>query len=457
MPRRAVVLAIVVALVAPLASGCGNKNRQKRAGDAAPVEVVQQPVLSDAGAGGGASGDEVEPNDGEDVATPLAIGATLRGRIEPETDADFYRLDVKDGGALSVEVTAVDGMDLTVELLDGGGSALARSDRGGVHVREGVPNLGVTPGGYTVVVRAKKLPPVRPVPVPKKGRAPKKGPPGAPGAPAAVVIDPAAGAPSAAAVYEITAKVAAPPANAEREPDDDRGTANDLIVGDTVTGFVGWTGDADVWKLSVEALSAKNVVDVEVSAVEGVALTLEVADGVGHVLLARKAPKGIPLVVRGLVPVVPAGSAPYHYLIVKGDRSNHETAYQLRVSEKVPGPDAEIEPDDAPDRAMPFSLERKVVHGTWSPGDLDFYALPVEQAARTVEITIDPPAEADLSAEVLIEGKVVAKGEHLGKGAQEKFTAAIPAGATALLKIRGTDASSEGTYDVTLQDGPAAP
>lgn len=459
MPSRGVVFAVVVALVAPLASACGNKNRQKRAGDAAPVEVVQQPVLGDAGVGGGASGDEIEPNDGEDVATPLSIGATLRGRIDPEVDADFYRLDIKDAGALNVEVTAVDGMDLTVELLDGGGSALARSDRGGVHVREGVPNLGVTPGRYTVVVRAKKLPPTRPVPAPKKrpAKPPKKGAAGAPGAPAAVVIDPAVAAPSAAPVYEITAKVAAPPANAEREPDDDRGTANDLIVGDTVTGFVGWTGDADVWKLSVEALSAKNVVDIELSAVEGVALTLEVADGVGHVLLARKAPKGSSLVVRGLVPVVPPGSAPYHYLIVKGDRSNHETAYQLRVSEKVPGPDAEVEPDDAPDHAMPFSLERKVVHGTWAPGDLDFYALPVEQAARTVEITIDPPADADLSAEVLIDGKVVGKGEHLGKGVQEKFTAAIPAGATALLKVRGTDASIEGTYDVTLQDGPAAP
>ena len=29
------------------------------------------------------------------------------------------------------------------------------SDRGGVHVKEGVPNLGVTPGTYRVIVRAK--------------------------------------------------------------------------------------------------------------------------------------------------------------------------------------------------------------------------------------------------------------------------------------------------------------
>jgi hypothetical protein len=97
------------------------------------------------------------------------------------------------------------------------------------------------------------------------------------------------------------------------------------------------------------------------------------------------------------------------------------------------------------------------VHGTWSPGDLDCYQLPVEQAARTVEITIEPPGGADLSAEVQIDGKPVGKGERPGKGAQEKLSVAIPAGVAAILKIKGTDSSAEGAYDVSLQDGPAAP
>ncbi len=447
MRRLAVVLALLAAV-----SSCGNKNRQKRAGDAAPVEVVQQPLGGDAGAGSGASADEVEPNDGDDVATPLPLGTTLRGRIDSDSDADFYKLDLKDPGALGLELTAVEGVDLTLEVLDAGTTTIARSDRGGVRVREGVPNLGVTPGRYTVVIRAKKAPPAKPgkpAPAPKKGAAKT-------GAPAPSPNDAGIVATTAAPVYEITAKVTAPAAGSEREPDDDRGTANDLIVGDNASGFVGWAGDADVWKLSVEALSAKNVVDVEVSAVEGVSLTLELADGVGKVLLSRKAPKGAALIVRGLVPVVPAGAAPYQYLTVKADRSNHETPYQLRVSEKVPAQDAEVEPDDSPDRAMAFA-DRTVVHGTWAPGDIDYYALPVEQAARTVEITIEPPADADLSAEVQIDGKPVAKGERPGKGAQEKFTASIPAGVSALLRLRGTDSSAEGTYDITLQDGPAAP
>lgn len=434
---------LAIVLVAIAAGGCGGK-KQKRAGDAAPVEIVQQPIAVDAGPAGAASGDEVEPNDGDEVATPLPVGATLRGRIEPETDADFYALEVKDPGALTVEVKEVEGMDLTLEILDGGGASIARSDRGGVKVREGVPNLGVTPGRYTLIVRAKKPPPAKPV---KAAKGARKGAP----APAAPV------APAATPVYEIAARVAPPAASAEREPDDDRGTANDLIVGDTVTGFIGWTGDADVWKLSVEALSAKNVVDVEISAIEGVALSLELADGIGHSLLLRKAPRGAPLIVRAFVPVVPPGAPPFHYLTIKGDRSNHETAYQLRVSEKVPVADGESEPNDTPDRAMAWPSERTIVHGTWSAGDVDCYLLPVDQAARTIEITIDPPGEADLSAEVLIDGKVVGKGERPGKGAQEKLSVPVPAGVSATLKIRGTESSAEGTYDVTLADGPAAP
>jgi len=221
---------------------------------------VPSPVFD--GGTPGAATDEVEPNDSADVATPLAVGGSARGKIEPETDADYYRIEVTQPGALTVTTNLVDA-DLTVDIEDSGGTIIAKSDRGGVRVREGVPNLGVQPGRYTAIVR-KKPPPVKKTPKSKKGA-----PPPAP---------PTAAAPIS---YEITATLATPAANTEREPDDDRGTANDLIVGDTVQGFIGWTGDVDLWKLSVEALSAKNSIDIEVGGVEGVALSLELADGVG--------------------------------------------------------------------------------------------------------------------------------------------------------------------------------
>jgi len=186
-----------------LAACHGSSGKSRRTGSAAAVEIVNQPQLPDAGGGhGGPTIDEIEPNDGDDVATPLSIGGSARGKIEPETDADHYRLDVDKPGNLQVTLTAVDA-DLVLEIEDGGGTVIARSDRGGPRIREGIPNLGVTPGRYTAVVRA--APKKKPA-KPPRGR---KAPPPETAKPAPV--------------YELTAQLVTPPANSEREPDDDRG------------------------------------------------------------------------------------------------------------------------------------------------------------------------------------------------------------------------------------------
>ena len=425
------------ALVILLAACHGGGNKSHRTGSGAPVELVTEVRPPDAGHAG--STDEIEPNDADEVATPLPLGGTLRGKIEPEADVDHVRLDVDKPGILQVMLSGVEGQDLVLEVEDGGGTVIARSDRGGVRIKEGIPNLGVTPGRYTLVVRAApKKKPARPA---RKGRAPDPEPP-------------------PAAVYELTAQMIPPPKGLEVEPDDDRGTANDLIISDAVTGFIGWNGDADEWKLSVEALSEKNAIDVEVSAVEGVALEVEVADALGQPLVTRKGAKGGPLAVRDVVPVVPPGGAPYDYVTVRGAPSNPETTYQLTVKAHVIGTDAEIEPDDTLEKPYAIPADRTVVHGTWSPGDVDCYALGVTQEPRTVEVTIDPKGDLDVSAELLVDGKPamdakgkpVAPANHAGKGGAEKVSAQVPPGAHAIVRIRG-EGSAEGAYDVSVADG----
>ncbi|HSN26618.1 MAG TPA: hypothetical protein VLT45_10035, partial [Kofleriaceae bacterium] len=380
----------------------------------------------------------VEPNDADEVATPLPLGGTLRGKVEPEADVDHVRIDVDKPGALQVMLTGVEGQDLVLEVEDAGGTVIARSDRGGVRTKEGIPNLGVTPGRYTLVVRQvpKKKPPAR------RGRA---------------APEPAA---PPAAVYELSAQLVAPVKGQEIEPDDDRGTANDLIVGDTVTGFVGWNGDADEWKLSVETLSEKNAIDVEVSAVEGVALELEVADALGQPLVTRKGSRNAPLAIRDLLPVVPPGGAPFYYVTVSGAPSNPETTYQLVVKAHVLATDGEIEPDDTPDKPYAFPADRTVVHGTWTPGDVDCYALGTTDQPRTVDVTIEPKGDLDVTAELLIDGKPAldAKGKpvppvnHAGRGGAEKLSGQVPAGSHAIVRIKG-EGAQEGAYDVSVADG----
>jgi hypothetical protein len=272
-----------------------------------------------------------------------------------------------------------------------------------------------------------------------------------PGAPAP------APAPAAPVSYEVTATLGAVAANTEREPDDDRGTANDLIVGDSVQGFVGWTGDTDLWKLSVETLSAKNSIDIEVGAVEGVALTLELADGVGTPLLVRKVPKSSPVVVKHVMPVVPSGAPPFHYLSIKGDKSNPETHYTLRVKANPVEPDQEAEPNDTPEKAMAFPTDRKGVQGNWTAGDVDCYAIAADVAPRTFDIELDPN-EVDLAMDLLVDGKVIAKSEVKGKGTKEKVSGAVPPNAKAVIRIRAAaDAMGEGGYELTVREGAASP
>jgi len=421
----------VILIVAAVACG---KTAQKRGKDAgAAVEVVTTPALPDGGEKG-AKTEEIEPNDGDDVATPIALGATARGKIDPDTDTDHYRIEVQAAGVLSVMVDPGETLDVTLDIEDASGNVIARSDRGAARVREGVPNLAVTPGRYYAVVAAKKPPP----PPHKRGH---KAP------------DPVKGI---GGPYEITVAVAQPTGSVEREPDEDRGQANEVIIGDTVTGYIGWSGDSDVWKVSVETLSAKNTVDIELSAVEGVTLSVDILDGVGAPITTRKGPKGGgPLVIRGFVAQVPQSAPPYLYLVVKGDKSNPETAYQLRVSGKVMQADAELEPNDTPEKAMP--LDRTQLNAHWSTGDVDCFAIAAEENARTLEASIDTPKDLDLAIDLLVDGKVIAKSDHPGKGAAERVSGAVPAGAHAVIRVRGSEAAGDGPYELKIVEGAAAP
>ncbi|MCW5804444.1 MAG: PPC domain-containing protein [Deltaproteobacteria bacterium] len=427
--RRAVFAIACVASSAAALAGCGSKKRQGRTSDAAPIEEIKPMALVD-GAPPSSGPAEIEPNDGDEVATPLALGATMRGAIDPETDVDHFRIDVPAAGVLAVEVATGDG-DIIVELEDANGTVLARSDRSGAKVREGFPNYGVQPGRYVVVVKGKRPPA-------PKGRTPPKPPPGP------------------IATYEILAQLGKLAPNAEREPDDDRGTANELILGETGTGFIGWDKDTDVWKLSTEAVSANNAVHVELSPVEGLAFTLELSDGVGAPILTRKGPRGAGLFVRDYVPNLPPGAPPYNYITVRADRSNPEVAYQLHIAQKVPQTDAEIEPNDSPERPYPIPPDRTVVHATWSAGDVDCFAVAPEDGARTLEATVDVPPEADLRVELHVDGKLAGKADKPGKGVAEKITGQVPAKGRAVVCVRGADIAGEASYDLNIRDLPAA-
>jgi hypothetical protein len=434
---------VLVAVLGVSACSCrGGGTKQRRTGSAAPVEVITEPTLLDAGHGPGPNADEIEPNDGDEVATPMSLGGTARGKIDPENDVDYYHLTIGKAGVLAVSLSGIDGMDLSLELADAAGATIAKSDRGAARVKEGLPNVGLTAGRYTLIVKQVKKKPPKPA---KAGRGKKAEPPPEPATPAVVPV------------YELTAQLIDPGKGSEREPDDDRGTANDLIPADNATGFIGWTGDRDVWKLSVETLSEKNLLDIHVSGIEGIALELEISDGLGQPLATRKAPKGAPLIMKGIMPIVPPGAPPFHYLTLRADKSNPETAYTLHATARNGGTDEEVEPNDLVDKPYIMPTDRTQVIATWSPGDIDCFGLAPAGTARQIDVVVDTPGEINLDAELLIDGKPIAVANKGGKGVVEKLTGVAPANSHVVVKIKNPDANAsvEAQYKVTIQESTA--
>jgi hypothetical protein len=420
-------------VLAAMAGACGgHEERLHRNGSAAPV-VAADPVPS-AGSDGSArvTGEEVEPNDVDELATPLPLGAVFHGKLEPgDADVDRFRIDVARTGALRVMVTDVDNSAVVLDVEDADGNQLAHSDRGGTKVPEGVPNLGVAPGRYFAVVHG------RPRPKPT-GRHRQPEPPAPP------------------IGYHVTADMVALEPHAEVEPDDDRATATDILVGDQVTGYLGWDHDVDVWKLSIEGVSGRTALDIEVQPLNGVALELEVGDGSGQAIAVRKVARNWPAKIRGLVPVLTPQGSPFHYLTVHGTGSNPEVAYQLSVHPAALAGNAEVEPDDSLDHPFVVPPELSVIPATWTPGDVDYYFIGSGQPAHTLDVGLEEPANLDLSLDVLADGKVVQTLAHAHAPA-DHLAVKLPPDVRVVVRVRGPDhgdrAPPEGPYKLRIDRG----
>jgi hypothetical protein len=157
--------------------------------------------------------------------------------------------------------------------------------------------------------------------------------------------------------------------------------------------------------------------------------------------------------VRSLMPVIPDGAPPFHYVTIKGDKSNPETAYSLHATAHVVNTDEEVEPNDLVDKPAEMNPERTVVHATWTPGDVDCFALQPATAERTVDITVDT-SDIDLAVELLVDGKVIGAANKGGKGVAEKLSVKVPPNVRPVIRVKNPDANStaDAKYDLTVQE-----
>jgi hypothetical protein len=463
--RALAVLAAPALLVLLIPSACkgGGKERIKRSSDAGPVEEV---TSTEQVGRPKASVAEREPNERAAEGNALPLDAVGRGRIDSPTDVDRYRVTIAKPGALTVTVSGLAATDLVVELRDSSDAVLARSDRGGAKISEGVGGYPVTAGSYDVVVSSF----TRPVKAKAKGKAAQgkkateevaaAGSAAAPTTAVApvVIVEPSEEYEVIATFVEAAALAAATPGGErqELEPNPDAGAASDLAIGEVGAGLIGWTGDVDVWKVSTEVLAASNALDVEVSAVEGVTLTVEVRDGMSRPQTTRKGGRGQPVAIRGYTPKLVEGAPQILFVAVSGERSHPQLGYSLKVSARMVGEAEELEPNDKPELAQPFDVSgaegdiaRSTLHARWEPGDVDCFALPTAAVKRRVEVTVSVADKGNVAAELLVGERVVASSDQAA-GALEHLVADVPAGAKAVVRVKAAaKPGGETTYDVS--------
>ena len=427
MMRRALVLALA------LGPGCTCRGEKRelglsRARDAAPVIVVDQPIE---GGVVGPLGKEAEPNDERGQAAGIAPPGGVEGGLASPTDMDFYRIDAAPG-ARTVAVRLIGpgepegGADLVLHMYDQDGKVLLHSDRGPAGVLEALPNAPLAGGaGYYVSVSAfvKK----------EKKKKPKKG----------EKPDPAAV--PAAQTYQLTVEPVAPAAESELEPNDLADGAREVLLSDEVNGYLGWTKDVDHWKLSLAGFSGGFALDLEVDAVEGVPLVLEVMAPDGHVVAARKSEKGRGVRVRGLLP---ESGARYWVAKLSGGRSNPEEAYRLRPTSRQIGEGEEAEPNDTEDRALLVGPLGDGMEGQrrgyLDGGDVDVYRFEGGREPLTLALTLEPPSSVDVELKVLKPGGAELSKVNGGKaGQREELDVELTGGAVVLVVVSGSALGDE--------------
>jgi hypothetical protein len=421
---RAAALLALVACSSP--SGPEEIKLGHRSKDAGPPVVIVDRIVDRAT---GPKLAEHEPNDAKAGGQNVPLPLRLEGRIDGADDWDVFNLTIPTAGTLHVTLSAVDDADLVLEAQSATGELLAVSDNGPAKVAEAIPNLFVQPGAVRLVVHEYRKPAAKP----KKGHA-------APPAP------PPRTAPSQPYVLEAT--LGPPPgANEEREPNNEPAFANELGLGATGRGYIGWKKDVDVWKVALEGVHDDDALSVDVDAVTGVALKVTVTDGTGATVLERRGAASAPLALRS-VQIRPDN--PFYFVAVTGDRPNADEAYALRVTTAPIVLDEETEPNDSPAQAGPLTdvpgAESGARVGTLPAGDVDVYKLEAAAAARMLAVTVTPPASVEVELAVLgTDGKTALAGPAAGgkRGAEVKL-AAVPVepGAVAYVRVAARGGAS---------------
>ncbi len=358
---------------------------------------------------------EKEPNDGPDQALPIRASSVVEANLGSDPgkpDEDWYVFQAGLPRTVEVTVSAPMGADVALEVLDATRTVLTQVNANGPSGAERLPNLDVSGSALVRVVSLKK---------------------GVGGA------------------YTLTAIFRDRAVGFEHEPNERSVDATQVQLGQAVSGFIGHPGDVDLFRFELpapaeverEAAVVTPAVDdggqvdggdedagsatdagpvipekklalrVDVSAVEGVALDLQILTEAQAVLFQARGRQSSGLSLRNVgvrqadrVLYVAVRSALPSAAKDAKRGFNVDKSYTLTVAPEEGGASAEYEPNDELGKAteLPPNSYRE---GFISPkGDVDFFKLTTD-GPSIVKAQLTGVEKVDLQLSVVrpIEGK----------------------------------------------------
>ena len=226
-----------------------------------------------------------------------------------------------------------------------------------------------------------------------------------------------------------------------------------MLLGDRPAGYLGWEGDVDLWKLSLQGFGADNLVDLSIEGVDGVTLKLELSNSEGKTVLERTGKKSGALYVRGLKVV----DTPHLIARLSGKRSHESQRYRLHYATRHRDEGAEVEPNDKGKLATELKGEMAgTATGHLTSKDVDYFTIEPADEPVNLTIEVEGPPGIKLTLEAWAGGKSI--GKETGVGKSELFGLSLSAKQRVRFRVSASGVSGEpAAYTITWMHGAKEP
>lgn len=284
---------------------------------------------------------EVEPNNRGVDATPISAGHPRQGYLSPYLDEDWFKFEIPTHGNyyLSIGVSAVDGVDTKLAVLDPIQALITEKDVAPQSMPEVIPNLGLdtTKEFYYLVVKSSKW------------------------------------QSNEDQTYELKVDLVPVSGMVEIEPNDRMVRATPLARHDTVRGFIESAKDLD-WYQYTNQDSTAQILHLQALSVKKIDLTLGVFNEEEQELMrVNDTGEREPEFILNL------GVTPQQTYFIKVQNNlkteNSQEPYTLIMQTDRYYNDEEFEPNPSIEHASPLFANKDVTGFIYPRGDEDFYQL----------------------------------------------------------------------------------